>query len=224
MDGKVIVIEGLDGSGKTTQWEMLKQSMKKASFITFPNYKSDSGRIISRYLSGDFQSEDSAEHSAYSASSFYAIDRYISYKDSWKSIFTSGTNIITARYTTSNAIYQMPKLPENKWDEYHNWLCDYEYTKLGIPKPYLTIFLDVPIEISQELLNKRYNSSGEKDIHEADVAYLQICRHAALYAAEKEGWITVDCVDSDSKTPALKTPETINRELVKIIEKHLEGT
>ena len=220
MQGKLIVIEGLDGSGKSTQWEMLKNVFKRAYFLTFPDYESESGKIVKRYLNGEFEGS-SAENSAYSASSFYAIDRYISCKTSWGALYRSGTNIISARYTSSNGIYQMTKLPKSDWSCYLDWLYDFEHGKLEIPRPDLTVFLDVPIEISQELLTKRYSQAdckSSKDIHEGDVDYLNKCREAALFVAKRDGWIVVDCVESGK----LRLPADINRELSAIIEKELE--
>ncbi|MCL2071252.1 MAG: thymidylate kinase [Oscillospiraceae bacterium] len=226
MQGKLIVIEGLDGAGKTTQWELLKkslpvQSKNQTMFITFPDYNSESGNIIKRYLAGDFggiNDPENDENSAYSASSFYAIDRYISYKCSWGGMYLKGANIISARYTSSNGIYQMTKLPEKEWQSYLDWLYDYEHEKLGIPKPNLTIFLDVPVETSQKLLAKRYSVDGgstTNDIHEGDVGYLKECRKAALYAANRDNWVKVDC--SEHGEHGIRSPEDINSELVKII-------
>ncbi|MCL1903753.1 MAG: thymidylate kinase [Oscillospiraceae bacterium] len=225
MSGKLIIIEGLDGSGKSTQWEMLKKTngfKKKPLFLTFPDYDSESGRIIKRYLAGEFGGKGGmiirggdapSEHTAYSASSFYAIDRYISYMTSWGKAYKDGVDVISARYTSSNAIYQMTKLPEEQWCEFLDWLYDYEHEKLKIPVPDLTIFLDVPVEMSQELLAKRYEKEGAKDIHEGDVLYLKKCREAALYAAQRDNWVKIDCV----KGGVLRSPDDINRELTKVI-------
>ncbi|MCL1789720.1 MAG: deoxynucleoside kinase [Oscillospiraceae bacterium] len=228
MPGKLIVIEGLDGSGKSTQWEMLKKSIvpeHQPLFMTFPNYDSESGKIINKYLAGEFGGNNGSglrENTAYSASSFYAIDRYISYKTLWGVEHRAGRNIISARYTSSNAIYQMTKLPKKEWQSFLDWLYDYEHQKLCIPKPDLTVFLDVPIEISQELLEKRYKKAetkGKKDIHEGDVGYLKKCREAALFTAERESWMRVDCV----KSGILRTPEDINHQLSGIIRKELQN-
>ena len=133
--GKLIVIEGLDGSGKSTQWDLLQEKLENVSFITFPDYESHSGKIIKQYLNGEFEGSN-----AYAASSFYAVDRFISYESSWKSGYLSGKAVISARYVSSNVIYQMSKLPEIEWESYLNWLYDYEFGKLGIPKADLTVF------------------------------------------------------------------------------------
>lgn len=218
MNGKIIVIEGLDGTGKSTQFELLKEKLENFRFITFPNYESPSGEIITQYLSGEFDEKDE-NISAYSASSFYAVDRYASFKKDWEKDYRSGVNIISARYTTSNAVYQTTKLPENMWDEYCGWLYDYEYKKLGIPRPDAVIFLDMPVEVSQKLLSERYNNDEhKKDIHEANVDYLRKCREAALYVSrydENESWTVIECC----KDGKLRSIEDINNEIISIISK-----
>ena len=211
---KLIVIEGLDGCGKTTQLEILEKRLPDTHFITFPYYNTNSGRIVSDYLSGAFK-EDNPEISAYSASAIYAVDRYTSYKTHWGALYESGSPVISARYTSSNAIYQMTKLSKDKWEGYLDWLFDFEYNKLGMPKPDRTIFLDMPIEVSQKLLSKRYGGDeSKKDIHERDTAFLSACRSAALYTAEKCGWSIVKC--SENEEP--RTIEEINEELFALVK------
>ena len=211
---KLIVIEGLDGCGKTTQLEILEKRLPDTHFITFPYYNTNSGRIVSDYLSGAFK-EDNPEISAYSASAIYAVDRYTSYKTHWGALYESGSPVISARYTSSNAIYQMTKLSKDKWEGYLDWLFDFEYNKLGMPKPDRTIFLDMPIEVSQKLLSKRYGGDeSKKDIHERDTAFLSACRSAALYTAEKCGWSIVKC----SKNCEPRTIEEINEELFALVK------
>lgn len=211
---KLIVIEGLDGCGKTTQLEILEKRLPDTHFITFPYYNTNSGRIVSDYLSGAFN-EDNPEISAYSASAIYAVDRYTSYKTHWGALYESGSPVISARYTSSNAIYQMTKLSKDKWEGYLDWLFDFEYNKLGMPKPDRTIFLDMPIEVSQKLLSKRYGGDeSKKDIHERDTAFLSACRSAALYTAEKCGWSIVKC--SENVEP--RTIEEINEELFALVK------
>lgn len=163
MERKLIVIEGLDGGGKTTQFELLKELYPNYRYITFPNYNSPSGEIVSSYLKGEYGEKDS-EISAYTASCFYAVDRYASYKTDWEKDYLDGITIISAMYVSSNAIYQMIKLPHEKWDEYMNWLFDMEYTKFGLPKPNATIFLDMPVEISRKLLLKIYEGDEKNSI------------------------------------------------------------
>ena len=212
--GKLFVIEGLDGCGKSTQLEMLKSKTgDNTRFISFPNYDSASGEIIKDYLSGRF-AEENGKAGAYTASSFYAVDRYISYKTDWEKDYQAGKTIIAARYTSSNAIYQMTKLDRAQWDEYLSWLEDYEYDKFGIPRPDKVVFLDMPIEVSQKLLSSRYGGNEDKkDIHERNVDFLKACREAALYTAKKKGWFILPC--SDGENPF--TPERINQQLSAMI-------
>ena len=212
--GKLFVIEGLDGCGKSTQLEMLKaKAGSDIRFISFPNYESASGEIIKDYLSGKFSEEDGST-GAYTAGSFYAIGRYISYKTDWEKDYRSGKTIIAARYTSSNAIYQMAKLENSHWDEYLSWLEDYEYDKFAIPRPEKIIFLDMPIEVSQKLLSARYGGDeAKKDIHERNISFLKACREAALYTAKKKGWHILPC--SDGEKPY--SPEKINKELAELI-------
>lgn len=216
MNGKIIVLEGLDGCGKSTQFELLKEKYSDCRFITFPNYNSPSGEIITDYLNGKF-AENDPQKSSYSASSFYAIDRYISYNTDWGHDYLNGKNIISARYTTSNAIYQMTKLDKSVWNEYCNWIYDFEYNRLGIPQPDAVIFLDVPVEVSQKLLSERYSGDeSKKDIHESNTDYLNACRDSAMYASTHTSntkWYIIDCC----KDGKLRSIASINSEISQII-------
>lgn len=193
----LIVIEGLDGSGKGTQTNLLceriSQSGRTLRHISFPNYGESSSALVKSYLSGEFGGSPDAVN-AYAASSFYAVDRYAAYKKHWSGDYTGGVNIIADRYTTSNAVYQMTKLPQSEWDEYLKWMEDYEYNLLELPRPNEVIYLDMPPEVTQKLMSGRYGGDeSKKDIHESDVNFQQQCRRSALYAAEKLGWHVVNC-------------------------------
>lgn len=195
--GKLIVIEGLDGSGKSTQLELLPQNLKKTGIdcktVSFPDYESDSSALVKMYLSGKFGSKPD-DVNAFAASCFYAVDRYASYKTNWGGYYNNGGTVVAGRYTTSNAVHQASKLPEDAWEDFLSWLYDFEYKKIGIPKPDLVIFLDMPTEVSQGLLKKRYDDNGgQKDIHEKDVDYLEHCRKAALFTANFSDWKIVPC-------------------------------
>lgn len=198
--GKLIVIDGLDGSGKTTQFERLLKlfgSSYKISGISFPDYDMPSAALVKMYLSGEF-SKNAADVNAYAASTFYAADRYASYKLHWEKKYLNGEIILASRYVCSNAIHQMSKLPENEWNGFLDWLEDYEYNKLGLPQPDKTIILDIPVELSQMRLSQRYNGDeSKKDIHEGNIAYMEWCRKCALYAADKKGWDVISCCDDN---------------------------
>ena len=195
--GKIIVIEGLDGSGKATQANMLNEYLKSKGIDTYmldlPFYDDDSSALVKMYLNGQLGDKPS-DVNAYAASTFYAVDRYASFKKHWEKEYNSEKIVVANRYTTSNASHQMTKLSEEDWDSYLEWLFEFEYNKLGIPEPDLVIYLDMPVEISQKLLSKRYNGDeNKKDVHERDVQYLISCHKAALYAAEKLGWTVIRC-------------------------------
>ena len=136
MGGKLIVIDGLDGSGKSTQSELVAQKLRelgeKVELISFPDYKEPSSALVKMYLGGEFSDSPSGVN-AYAASTFYAVDRYASFKKFWEKKYLDGYTILATRYVSSNAIHQMVKLPKEKWDSYLDWLDDFEYEKLNLP-------------------------------------------------------------------------------------------
>jgi dTMP kinase len=215
--GKFIVIDGLDGSGKTTQFELTKKKLQDSHnllTLSFPNYNSDSSAAVKMYLGGEISSDADAVN-AYAAASFYAVDRYISFKQDWEQKFHEADIILSCRYTTSNVIHQASKLPEDRRDEFIDWLYDYEFNRLGLPKPDKVIFLNMPVEYSQKLLSKRYNNDDEKkDIHEENVKYLKRCEDCALQAAKKLDWIVIDCFDNKNGEEKFLTEEEINKKIM----------
>lgn len=216
-------MEGLDGSGKSTQTALLEKYLadKNIGFkkIKLPDYESPSSTLVNMYLGGEF-GKDASDVNAYAASAFYAVDRFASFKLKWKKEYEDGTLILADRYATSNSIYQMEKIDEASWDSYLEWTEDFEYDKIGIPRPDLVIFLDMPVEISQKLMTSRYNGDeGKKDVHEANVAFLNSCRKSALYAAKKQGWKVVPCSKNDQPLSI----EEIHNMVVKIVNEELEN-
>ena len=201
--GRLIVIDGLDGSGKTTQFERLIKILSekhKIIGISFPDYDSPSASLVKMYLRGDF-SQNAEDVNAYAATNFYAADRYSSYKLHWENKYNDGYIILASRYVCSNAIHQMSKLGKEQWDSFLTWLEDYEYNKLGLPRPDKTIILDIPTELSQQRLSERYDGDeSKKDIHEGNIAYMKKCRTCALYAADRQGWDIVPCCSEDGST------------------------
>ncbi len=198
MSGKIIVFEGLDGSGKATQsqrlYESLKNSDKKILKLSFPDYASDSSTLVKMYLNGEFGSSPDSVN-PYAASSFYAVDRYASYAKNWKQFYSDGGIIIADRYTTSNAIHQCAKMPQDQWDNFIQWLFHYEYELLGIPAPDMVIYLRVDPKVSQNLMTKRYNGNEKrKDIHESDFDYLKRSMLAADYCSDLLNWNIIECV------------------------------
>ncbi len=219
--GKLIVIEGLDGSGKATQVELIckkmQQKNKKVYKLSFPDYNELSSVLVKMYLNGEFGNSLS-DVSAYAATSFFAVDRYASYKKFWKNNYKNGETIIADRYTTSNAIYQLCRLPRQMWDSYLTWLEDYEYNKLELPKPDLVIYLDMPIEVSQKLIYNRYNGNEDKkDLYEKNVNFLRKCYEAAKYTSKKLGWENIACSENEKPKPIKEINFMIEEKLRKII-------
>lgn len=215
---KLIVIDGLDGSGKTTQaaavFEYLKRKYDRVLLISYPDYESNSSALVKMYLNGEIASNPS-EINAYAASSFYAVDRYASFKQHWESYYNDGGIILATRYVTSNAIHQMCKLKKSEWGSYIEWLADYEYKKLGLPKPDGVIFLDMPREVSNRLLMGRYNGDeAKRDIHERNMEYMKSCEESAHFAAENMNWYTVNCASGENPRCA----EDITKDITDIIE------
>ena len=190
--GKLIVLEGIDGSGKSAHYRRICEKFKRDGVaydhIVFPRYDKDSSALIRMYLSGQFGSHPN-DVNAYTASTFFAVDRFASYKQDWGEKYDSGALILSDRYTTSNAIHQGSKLPDNELDGFFAWLSDLEYNKMGLPVPDLVIYLDVTIELSLARMRRRQlKTHTAADIHEQDVQYLERCLYTAGKAADYFGW------------------------------------
>ncbi|MEG0272666.1 MAG: thymidylate kinase [Hydrogenoanaerobacterium sp.] len=198
---KLIEIEGLDGSGKETQSKLLADALcnmgHKAVRISFPDYDNPWSVFVKMYLAGEFGGSAGAVN-AYTATSFYALDRYASFKKNWQSIYESDTILVADRYIGSNLIHQMSKLPKEQWDEFFTWQQDYEYTKLGLPRADKVLYLEMALDDSKRLLENRYDGDeSKKDLHERDFAYLISCRATAEYAVSRCGWSVIHCSDGE---------------------------
>ena len=218
---KLIIIEGLDGSGKSTQTARVEKYFEDSEIdykkIKLPDYDSKSSTLVKMYLGGEFGT-NADDVNAYAAGAFYAVDRFASYKLNWGKDYENGTLILADRYATSNSIYQMEKLDKSMWDEYLDWSEDFEYNKIGIPKPDLVIYLDMPVEISQKLMTSRYDGDeNKKDVHEANVDFLNSCRTSAIYAAKKQGWVVIPC--SDGENPY--SVDKIHNDIIDVIKEVL---
>lgn len=194
--GKLIVLEGIDGSGKSSQYRRLCARMENKNIdynhIVFPRYDKDSSALIRMYLDGQFGSHP-GDVNPYAASTFYAVDRFASYREEWGKIYENGGLILSDRYTTSNAVHQGSKLPEDELPEFFDWLYDLEYGKMGLPKPDMVIYLDVDVKTALSRMSRRQERTNTKaDIHEQDSEYLERCLIAARKAAGYYGWVKVD--------------------------------
>ena len=220
--GKLIVIEGTDGSGKSTQFRMLSEHLERDGcafkHIVFPRYDQESSALIRMYLGGQFGSKPS-DVNAYAASSFYAVDRYASYKMDWGQWYENGGLVLSDRYTTSNAVHQASKEPKEDQEKYLHWLYDFEYDKLKLPCPDLVIYLDVPTDFTEKMLRSREAATNTKaDIHEQDMAYLATCRQTGRTAAAYYGWTVINCVENG----AMRSIEDIHQEIYRYVQKCLE--
>ena len=218
MPGKLIVFEGTDGSGKSTQFQALCARVEQTGTpfrrLVFPQYQEPSSALIRMYLGGEFGSRP-GDVNPYAASAFYAVDRYASLKKVWGEYYSQGGLILTDRYTTSNAVHQGAKCAPQERPAFLGWLDDFEHDKLGLPRADLVLYLDMPTRCSLELLRSREAATHTQgDIHEVDPDYLAACRDSALQAARLLGWQVIPCVTGDGR---LRTVEEIHREVWSLV-------
>ena len=221
--GKIIVIEGTDGSGKSTQFRLLTQRLQREGTefktLVFPQYSEPSSALIRMYLGGEFGT-DPSDVNAYAASAFYAVDRYASYKKDWGQWYQQGGLIVSDRYTTSNAVHQTSKEPAEKQGEFLKWLYEFEYDRLGLPSPDLVIYLDVPTAFTEQLMRHREQETNTKaDIHEQNTQYLATCRETGRTAANFYGWSVIQCVQDGN----MRSIEDIHQEIYGLVQDCLEG-
>lgn len=193
--GKLIVFEGIDGSGKSAHYRRVCKHLEEDGIaynhIVFPRYDNESSALIRMYLGGEF-GENPADVNAYTASTFFAVDRFASYRNDWGKIYDEGGFILSDRYTTSNAVHQGAKLSDSELEPFFKWLYDLEYTKMGLPAPDLVIYLDVDVKTSLARMQHRQEKTNTSaDIHEKDVKYLENCLRVADKAADYYGWTRI---------------------------------
>ncbi|WP_182187166.1 dTMP kinase [Pectinatus frisingensis] len=221
MKGKLITIEAGDGSGKATQttllYERLSNESKNVYKFAYPDYNSESSSLVKMYLRGDFgQSADDVN--AYAASTFFAVDRYASYHMYWKKLYENGATILVDRYTTSNMVHQAVKISDpDKRQDFLDWLCDLEFIKMGLPEPDLVIFLDMPPQLSNQLLSQRTPAVNKRDIHERDSRYLYHCYNVYKQMAKKYHWQTVTCTENNT----LRTVDSIHQDVYQLTKKFI---
>lgn len=214
MKGKLLVLEGTDASGKSTQFERLCAALEQQNItyrrLVFPRYQEESSALIRMYLGGKFGSHPD-DVSAYAASTFFAVDRYASYHMDWKNYYETGGLVLADRYTTSNAIHQASKLAEKDQQSYLDWLFDFEYHIMGLPAPDKVFFLDMPIQAVKSLLGHRQGKT--QDIHEKDLDYLEKCYQTASHLAEQFQWHRICCTQDGN----IRTIDDISSELVSAV-------
>jgi len=227
MKGKLFIIEGVDGSGKETQTNRLYERLKSDNInirkVEYPNYKSDSSALVKMYLNGDF-GKNADDVNAYIASTFYAVDRYASYKTEWEDFYMNGGIVLADRYTSSNMIHQASKIEDKKEQQrFLQWLDDLEFGMYGLPRPTRVIFLNMPPEYSKQLMENRDNKitgAAKKDIHESDFEYLKKSYDNAMNVVRTNHWEVVNCVENG----IILTIEQIHEKVYMEVKKGLEKT
>lgn len=222
--GKIFVIDGTDGSGKQTQFNLLKQALEKEKVnfktVSFPNYGSPSSNLVKMYLAGEF-GENAKEISPYIASTFYAADRYATYKKELEEFYKAGGILLADRYTTANMVHQAGKIKDKiEREKFLDWLWNFEFYLYGLPIPEEVFFLNMPPEISLKLIENRENKithEERKDIHERDKNHIQDSYEAACSLVEKYGWYEVKCVENS----VLRSIEDIHQEIYKEVRKRI---
>lgn len=221
--GKLIVLEGIDGSGKSTQFKKLCERLEKegVSFtrLTFPRYTQPSSALIRMYLGGEFGDDPEAVN-PYAASTFYAVDRYASFLQDWRAAYENGGLVVSDRYTTSNAIHQASKLPAEKRADFFKWLYDFEFDLMGLPKPDAVIYTDVDVDTAVRQMRAREAQNSTKgDIHETDDAYLEKCCTCGRQAADYYGWKKIACVQGGE----MRSIESIHEEIYGLVTEALRS-
>ncbi|MBE6914742.1 MAG: thymidylate kinase [Ruminococcaceae bacterium] len=213
MQGKLIVMEGIDGSGKSTQYKKLCERLTAEGTaykkIVFPRYSEESSALIRAYLGGQF-GDRPGDVNAYAASTFYAVDRFASFKTDWGAYYNAGGLVLADRYTTSNACHQGSKVAEGEHQQFLDWLYNFEFCLMELPKPDLVLYLDIDIETSRRQMERRQEQTNtQADIHEKDFRYLAECLAAGHYAADHYGWKRICCVENG----AMRSVEAIHEEI-----------
>lgn len=222
--GKLFVIDGTDGSGKQTQFKKLQERLTKEGIdyktVSFPNYDSPSSSLVKMYLAGEF-GENAKQVSPYIASTFYAADRYATFKKELEEYYNNGGTILADRYTTANMIHQAGKIQDkNERKKLLDWIWDFEFNLYGLPVPSEVFLLKMPPEVSIELMKDRENKfthEAAKDIHERDKNHLIDAYNAACDVANDYGWFTIECV----KDGKIRTIEDIHEEIYKELKNKL---
>lgn len=211
--GKLIVFEGTDGSGKSTQFRLLTERLGREGVdfrtMVFPQYAEPSSALIRMYLGGEFGGSP-ADVNAYAASTFYAVDRFASYRKVWKDYYQGGGLMLSDRYTTSNAVHQASKEPPARRGDFFRWLYEFEYKHLELPAPDLVLYLDVPTDITEGMMRRREAATHtHADIHEKNMDYLCLCRATGLEAAAHYGWTVIHC----TRDGEMRSIEDIHEEI-----------
>ena len=222
--GKLFIIEAGDGSGKETQTRLLAQHLiregHRVRAVAFPDYEADASMPVRMYLRGDFGMQ-ADEVNPYAASTFFAVDRYASYRMKWGQDYEAGTIILADRYTTSNMVHQAVKIRDAaERDAFLDWLDDFEFNKLGLPVPDAVFFLDMEPCAAERLLTARAQAKGETpDIHERDADYLRRTHDAYVLLTARCGWVRIPSSADGVPLPIEEIHERLYAEVGKFLTK-----
>ena len=223
--GKLFVIEGTDGSGKQTQFRKLQERLSEENIeyrvVSFPNYDNASSSLVKMYLSGEF-GENAKDVSPYIASTFYAADRYATYKRYYEDYYKNGGIILADRYTTANMVHQAGKIQDKEErDKFLKWLWDFEFNLYGLPVPTKTFFINMPPNYALKLIENRENKfthQAQKDIHERDKSHIVDSYETACSLVNDYEWYEVKCVKNDG---SIRTVDEIHKQIYEEVKKHL---
>ncbi|MCI9084905.1 MAG: thymidylate kinase [Clostridia bacterium] len=224
MMGKLIAIDGVDASGKQTQTTLLLSRLEKegreVKMVSFPAYDKPSSILVKMYLNGEF-GENPSDVNAYATSTLFAADRFATYRTDWGTDYNRGTIILADRYVSSNLIHQASKINDtDEKEKFLMWLDDLEYGIYNLPRPDVTIFLDMPPEYGAELMSGRLNKSNgddKKDIHESDFSYLEKSYENAMFVAKKFNWKRISCI----KDGQIRSVDEIHEDIYSIVRELL---
>lgn len=216
--GKLIVLEGIDGSGKSTQFCLLTETLAKEGYdfrkVTFPRYDHGSSALLRSYLNGEF-GENPEDVSAYAASTFFFVDRYASYKTDWGAFYENGGLVLCDRYTTSNALHQGAKLPVSELPAFLDWLYDFEFRLMELPRPDAVLYMDTTLQACLSQMHHRQDVTGTHgDIHETHKDYLRACLETGSFAADRLGWSKIHCVENGS----VRSIEAVQKDIYKVVK------
>lgn len=218
--GRLIVFEGSDGAGKTTQCNLLRQDLIASGKVVFqhhfPSYKTYHGAPVEHFLAGEFG--DAGDDSAYFVNALYAVDRAIAWRKILREHFENGETILLDRYTTSSLLYQSAQFDDlDEKKRFIDYVLDFEYNKLGIKEPDQTIFLQLPWELSLRTIIARAKKTGiQRDVFERDVEYIKKISVHRDFVADYLSWDVVECSHGDELLPI----EEIHGKVLKMMQKN----
>lgn len=218
--GKFIGFEGIDGSGKRTQLELLSRALRKRGVkhvcASFPRYDGFFGGMVARYLNGEFGGLGQVD--AHFSAMLYAADR-LEHKTELEKALAHGKIVLTDRYIGSNLAHQTARVQAKKQSEFQRWLEELEYGVYGLPREDLVIYLRVPAAKAHQLIGKkgaRVYTRRRRDLQEANLAHLKEAAKIYDRLSKRKNWKVVDCLGENRRE--LLSPQLIHRKVMTAVE------